>query len=793
MIGPDLHSLLVQNVVTCSRVVDEFRAIRLWYNRENKNPTIPEELAPYLRGKHFLSTKQAPSALSLRKAGSASVSREQSSLNQSGIRTDVTTTETNPLSHLVTPSQSYKTESGSLPPSFGPSVSEENYSFDYENPGEVEPLTEDISEHLQGDDPEKLTRPKRKLVRVKYEDPWKIHAALVLSDVCGVRKPQVLSWNGDGLRIQDMLSPYLFGSAIESQMKNKIHFWDLKDHAAKAFFLRNHTHWGYALYEYARDKECDYHSFAVNLKRRILRLLSGKSDPCMPESTRTEVFVNPDEVRDTKQRSIRFVELLKTVDGIFLQRYLTYPEEVWNWSKFDLFILQGISHLIGDEFLDGELTQFGLTIVTSYSSLKKIRKSFKKASLRGDLKDYAHEYHKGSHWTKPYFDDLYNRAARQTGSRQIFTVGLISQTRGAGRPPPLVSLQSKRDFLAIITAEPPKGTQTKRTLVKAALDQILRDLPQEAFTGLATKARVTVATSASWEKTRKEGGTVEAIREVLGTYSADDPVPVRDLTTGKIIDYIAPTAFESIGEFVFWASLDHILRTPHEYLRFIFLTVVQEPGKARTVTKGSACLKIVLDVVNKICSWPLKKGIESSNSGMGRSHHAWNYFIRMMSDEMKHDLFHVSERQEEPYEGYIERTDEYSDFFLSSTDYKEATDAMLHEFAQMSGNAWMLKCGIPPVLRGVVNMACYGPRTVVFTGTGGLSGIGRPSPLGENLREVTMVRGIPMGDPLTKIVLHMSNIVTRSIGSGLLSGSSYQTSVNSHEAAEAFRNGLTGR
>jgi hypothetical protein len=274
-------------------------------------------------------------------------------------------------------------------------------------------------------------------------------------------------------------------------------------------------------------------------------------------------------------------------------------------------------------------------------------------------------------------------------------------------------------------------------------------------------------------------------------YSAEVPVPVRDLDTGKIIRYVAPSAFETVGEFVFWASLDTILRTPHEYLRYIFLTVVQEPGKARTVTKGSACLKIVLDVVNKICSWPLKKGIESSTSGMGRSHHAWNYFIRMMSDEMKDDLFKVHERQEEIFEGYVERTDTYDDFYTSSTDYKEATDAMLHQFASKAGNAWMIKCGIPGVLRGVVNMACYGPRTVVFTGTGGLSGYGKPCSLGEGLREIKMVRGVPMGDPLTKIVLHMTNIITRSIGVGLQDEEFYRGFSNAHASLEAFWLGLS--
>jgi hypothetical protein len=370
----------------------------------------------------------------------------------------------------------------------------------------------------------------------------------------------------------------------------------------------------------------------------------------------------------------------------------------------------------------------------------------------------------------------------------------LSQTRGAGRPPPIVALQSKRDFISCVTIETGRFHPTRVGILHAALEKVLREVPQEAFTGLATKARVTVASSASWERTRKEGGTADALREVLESYSADAPVPIRSLDTGAITGRFGPNGFETIGEFVFWASLDYILRTPPEYMQYLFLTVVQEPGKARTVTKGLACLKIVLDVVSKICSWPLKKGIETSASGMGKSNHAWNYFIRMMSDEMKQDLFEVKARQEEEFEGYVERTDTYEDFFMSSTDYKEATDAMPLEFSKIAADKWMRKCGIPPVLRGIVQRVCFRPRTIVFTATGAFADIGEPSSLGrENLREIKMVRGVPMGDPLTKVVLHLLNICTRTVGENLGSPGFLNRFSNQHEARAAYLDGLSQR
>jgi len=301
--------------------------------------------------------------------------------------------------------------------------------------------------------------------------------------------------------------------------------------------------------------------------------------------------------------------------------------------------------------------------------------------------------------------------------------------------------------------------------VKCALRDAINAIPQEAFTGLATKSRITVTTSACWEKTQKQGGTIEAIHEMMLPCVRGKPIPLRDLETGEVCERKAMSSFDTIGEAVFWESLDTVLYTPPNILRKAFLTVVKEPGKGRSVTKASACLKIVLDLVNKICAEPLRKGIPSSASGMGKSHHGWQFFLELMSNEYRESLFRVKTREEEEYVDYIARVDTYEDTFFSSTDYEEATDQMSHEFAALAGSAWMRKCGIPAVLRGIVMETCYKPRQIYFTGLGALKHIGTEAPAyGAAIRSVTLVRGILMGDPITKIVLHLSNIVARTLG-----------------------------
>jgi hypothetical protein len=271
------------------------------------------------------------------------------------------------------------------------------------------------------------------------------------------------------------------------------------------------------------------------------------------------------------------------------------------------------------------------------------------------------------------------------------------------------------------------------------------------------------------------------------------PIPIRDMDTMKILEFKSKDSFESIGTAVFHACLDEVLHMSVEELRSVHLTIVKEPAKARVVTKGHAALKIVLDTVSKICSYPLKKGIKSSSSGMGKSHHGWNLFKDMSSEEMFELLFTEDRKRrvEDPFHDHIDRVQYWQDLWFCSTDYQEATDRMVHAFARPIANKWMKKCGIPPLLIGIVLGVCFQPRTVYFTGTGPLSKLGRA--VDGTTRACTLYRGVLMGDPLTKVVLHFSNIIARRIGEGLASHDIFKHFRNSSECADAFLSGTLSK
>lgn len=338
---------------------------------------------------------------------------------------------------------------------------------------------------------------------------------------------------------------------------------------------------------------------------------------------------------------------------------------------------------------------------------------------------------------------------------------------------------------------PPVVTPTQYALVGAAMDNVIRGIPDHVFTGLDTKARVTVTGSACWEANRKEGGTAQAILELMLKYD-EMPIPVRDLDTGEISEYKSKDSFASIGTAIFFACLDEVLYTEPEELRKVSLTVVKEPSKARVVTKGHAALKIVLDTVSKICSWPLKKGFKSSESGMGKSHHGWNLFKDMSSEEMYELLFSEdrARRVEDTFHDHVDRVQYWQDLWFCSTDYQEATDRLVHTIGRLIATKWMKKCGIPALLQGIVVEVCFKPRKVYFTATGPLKDIGRPSE--GDTRYTTLYNGVLMGDPLTKVILHFTNIISRELGQGMASGELFMNFRNGSEAHAVFLQSLMG-
>jgi hypothetical protein len=732
-----------------------------FYNRSM--PVVDGEMMPYTMGQHYLSTKQVPSALLLRKTGSPTLKKVLESVQEYNIPVNGVRLKDDVLH-----------------------IAEYDVSEDDSDHIIVHRRTFDVQENIENLEEEHESKtagfqyPKGEHYSLRYEDPFRVIGGRFLARAKGYAIPKLLIFPGDGHSLTGKIPGHVLGKikGWTGSAKNSIGFAQIKDANIKADLLLEHTYWGKLLSELASKPyrgtdgrilkgTTSIQDWASTLIARIFALLNGRGDPLW--GPKRQVYATR-TARPEKHRAIRFLELLKTVDGLFMQCYVAVPEQKWTWRKFDMFTLKNLSCLIGDEFFDGDVKKEYHDITTRYTELKRARKTFKSASnmeiLGGLLADKAMRKTLVAPWLRwmlPVWE--YTRSYSHPFDI-IHADGTLSQTRGAGQPPDSVKMQSKRKFLSTISEEPPPLTNTEKAVLRASIRQLDRSLPENVFTGLDTKARVTLNANACWEKSQQEGGTLDAISEIVHLGTVGVPCKIRDLFSGeveseKLLSEISP------GTYVFWTCLDEVLKSDPSQMTRAALVMISEPGKARTVTKAKACLKVVLDVVNKICSHPMSK-IESSKSGMTKSSHAWNAFKAGWTPEGKKFVFNEESRREQTMPDgstFVKRR--FRDVYTSSTDYEEATDSMHHEIARTVSKYWMKKCGIPPILQSIVLGTCYVPRSIVFEAYGPMAGLGTKWTEDSPFREpefVTLRKGVLMGDPLTKVTLHLVNILVRITG-----------------------------
>jgi hypothetical protein len=635
--------------------------------------------------------------------------------------------------------------------------------------------------------------PPPRSFRIDYQDPFKTMSAYAWADLQGESepKPQIVVWQGDSQRLQDRIPADLLGKRW-SGSKRGSNFDQIGSFEVKCDVLSNHTHWGFALnqlikkrgpihdsfiYDANGEINGDHEvvsqqlsSFAKLLWKRIKALLRGDNDPVWEKRKLPDlgvIFEDPGILADKTMRAQRFIELLKTVDGIFTSRYIAFPEEVWNWTKYDLFTINSISHLIGDEFFDRVLSEgLGTSILstkTSYENLKDYKKSAKlylhSQSVKQGNPEWPEQAPYG--WLSSFHKVVRHVSNFKPGGKQANAISYLCQTRCAGQPPKFVQLKSKMKTLLAFNVKPDALKPGVPQIIHVAVEKICSELPDEAVTGLATKAAVTASSNSCWEKTRAEDGTVEAIKDIILGYKSGDHIPMYDLNTMEHW-YVSPDDI-SMGTYIFWASWKVCLSMDPDELNSVMLAQAVEPGKARTVTKGRACMKIVLDVINHLCSWPMAKGMRSSSSGMIAAHHAWNTFKAFYETDHVKTFFDVVESVNTDEDKSCRVDIKYKDIYSSSTDYKMATDYFHHEVGNILASSWMRRVGLPKALVGFVHRLCLCPRWVYFTANGPLNKVGEPSPVSENIfrRRIRLHQGILMGDPLTKILLHLLNASVR--------------------------------
>jgi hypothetical protein len=210
--------------------------------------------------------------------------------------------------------------------------------------------------------------------------------------------------------------------------------------------------------------------FARSLIKKIRFFLEGKSYPFQSPREREELFgVKVLPPRSKKTRANRFIQMLHTVNGVIVQKYLAYPEIEWNWQRFDNFTLGMLDLLIKEEFLDGEFVseQKLMSVYSPYARIKEVRQEFKQASSHDAVPDLIERYNQENDYVGQIFSQEYRKYSQEDkGNRELRIRGTLSQTRPAGTPPQVVYLRSRLKFLKTVTDKPEPMTSGQRRLIQ---------------------------------------------------------------------------------------------------------------------------------------------------------------------------------------------------------------------------------------------------------------------------------------------------------------------------------------
>jgi hypothetical protein len=608
-----------------------------------------------------------------------------------------------------------------------------------------------------------------------FMDPFDIIKAYHVQERLGINPSEILVWPGGVKRITDQIPAKLLNSVVEEGEKSfrrKTHFSHIENIETKLSIILKHTHWGKLLQRLCKPTTEEHRRrWALTLRKRIKFFLEGKFDPLWSRDQMRQMspplMVGPllkgdsdrssnFELRDTKTRAERFFQVLRTIDGTFLQLYLGNLGAAWNWEFFDNFVLGQLNQHLSDEFVDGTIYDWEIMdYPTYYERLKVFRGKIKESFLRNV------EFPQLDEETILFRSQIRLLMRLPEGHYRTQLGGIMIQTRGCGTPPPIVSLRSKIKFLKSTSTAPEPLKRSQLHVVDIVLRGILQDIPDHVFTGLTTKAGVNPTTSACFENLREEGGTSEHVRTIVREGKLGRRIKMINLDTGDHVDF--KTLEEvGIGSYIFWRCLEEVMSMPPEVLREAIVVMINEPGKSRTVTKAHAALKVILDAINGICSYPLRKGVESSSSGMGKSHHGWNAFTSFYEEkDIRELIFTIKSKISKPFTIGVDEVEyQYERCWTSFTDFSEATDKSDHKINSYVAEKWMQKCGIPIILRGIVHETCFKPRKIFYHATGILEDLGEYDPL-KGMHFIILRRGILMGDPLTKVCLHLTNKIAR--------------------------------
>nr|UYL95372.1 MAG: hypothetical protein [Nanning Narna tick virus 2] len=388
-------------------------------------------------------------------------------------------------------------------------------------------------------------------------------------------------------------------------------------------------------------------------------------------------------------------EILHVADGVICQLLVSFPEILMPAPGQHAY---AVTDQISNSIISNCLFNYRKVV----KEIKEFRKGLRKAAF--ERRPFAPPHNRQMTWTIPIVD-YYNDIATSNSKEKMFRVCTFAQTRSTGLADHKMVEETLSEFIEQVTT--PTDCNPDATLMEA-IDEVTRDVVFDAD-ALSPHFRASMSTSACRESSRRNEGKFGWLRQL----TSDRIVPV---STEPSPD----NEGGEIGTPLWWRSYRKARNRDADVFS-VNVAGIRENGKCRVVTSGSFYKDVLLQpfshlTIEMIKSNPqLEQGLKAGRLG-------WE-FIR-----------HIDNL--DPVRGEILFEDDVS---ALSFDFRKATDGP----AQKSGRLVM-----QPILKGIgLDDEVIEVLLDVWVGTKYLYRNGKF--VGE------MVRGIPMGDPLTKTNLSL--------------------------------------
>jgi hypothetical protein len=395
---------------------------------------------------------------------------------------------------------------------------------------------------------------------------------------------------------------------------------------------------------------------------------------------------------------LQLKEILHVADGVICQLLVSFPE--------CLMVPDGDKvYSVTDQISNSIISSCLLNYSKVVKEIKDFRKKFRKAAF--EKVRMSTSGYRSMSWVVPIITQYNDELAHRNSKEKMFRVCTFAQTRATGLAGKDMVKETVSKFIETVT-----------TPTKFEPDQLLLDCIEEVadqFVWLADGTnphfRASMSTSACRESSRKNEGKFGYLKKLV----EQSIVPLPEFPTPDV-----PGG--SLGTPLWWRAYRKA-RNGDTDVFDVNVAGIRENGKCRVVTSGSFWKDVLLQPFSHV-TIEMAKSNPILAQGLSAGRLGWQ-FIQSIDNL-------------DPDRGEILFEDDVVSF---SFDFEKATDRPSHQSGRAVMTPILTRMGLEPEMVEVILNTWVGDKNLYHDG----KYIGK------------MVRGIPMGDPLTKTNLSLSH------------------------------------